>query len=125
MRLNPDCVRDVLLKIELLAGFRDGILCDTDSYELASEMPDYSRDIILYTLKALLDDGMLDAEDRDMIASHDFIVKDITPKGRDFLDAIRPKSAWAKIKERLGALASISMDILTKIATTYISSKLG
>ncbi|HBU13332.1 MAG TPA: hypothetical protein DEB31_11640 [Clostridiales bacterium] len=125
MQLNPDCVRDVLLNIDFVSGFKDGMLCDTDSYEIAAALPDYSRDAILYALKALSDGDMIDAKEMDMIADHDFIVKDITPKGRDFLSAIRPKSTWDKIKEKLSALMPVGMDVLVQVVSVFISSKLG
>ena len=112
MKLNPDCVRDILLFVEnsdsLQIHFND--LCDgLTAYE--------SKDI-QYTCLKLKEAGYLTVvtkryvnDDMDKVA----IIKDIKFDGHNFLDSIRDVSTWDKVKAA-SKKAGISLSSVLQIA---------
>lgn len=124
MRLNNDCVRDLLLYLE--EHSKNGLI---DLVEL--ELKEYNKDDIIYAGQKLAEDDHLVGKPfyaDDVIYS--FPVESITVKGYEFLEAIRPLTSWKKIKKQakqagtstLAALYKVAVDLA---ATVIIKKTLG
>ena len=103
MRLNPDCIRDILLTLDQLIvpneyGLTDEILPE----ELCShqQLSCYTQNEILYTVRHLFDEGMLK---KGKLYVHESIphIADITAKGYTFIDTAKSPTAWEKVKSHL------------------------
>ena len=127
MKLNPDCVRSVLLEIENL---------DFNQYATVSSLhvalPDYSEEDLEYTCLILGDGGFLNIETVDFPGQFLPSVKAVysmTYKGHEFLEKVRPTKIWAAIKgigEKLGVrtldgYAMIGSNIITEIIKNHLS----
>lgn len=118
MRLNHDCIRDILLYIE------DN---STDQYpyvdgdELISSLASkYDADTINYHVrqidKANLVDKVMYAEN----VPH--LICDLSWEGRHFLDNIRDIRVWNKLKAVSKGLVSVSLPILIEKAPDIVKS---
>jgi hypothetical protein len=76
LKLEPDCVRDVLLEIEA-AGLYDTITDET----LAVKLPKWSKDAITYTCQMLKSADYIDVEVKHYIRGPEIRVRGMTYKG--------------------------------------------
>ena len=138
MRLNYDCVRDVLLELEKLLSikynedsesFKFSMVNVNQLYDGLSDK-DYTIEDVLYAVKNL--------NEADFISAHmnyasgclvECIVTDITYEGNEFINKIRPNDIWIKLKNAFAKIGSFSIPIIsnvaTSLATSLISDKLG
>lgn len=126
MKLNPDCVRDVLLTVEEETDFNQ---MWTYTFEtIPKTLSPYSHQEIIYHIaqceKSSLIDGFKSYDDGDMI-----VVGDLTPDGHEFLANIRSETLWRDVKDVGKKVGSFSLSSLMQIAsgivTCIIKSQLG
>ena len=126
MKLNIDCVRDVLLELE---SFPMGS-CSIKSFE--NSINKYGRDDVAYTLMKLIEAKYINAEyQRSITGSIRFMnFYDMTFQGHEFLEKIRSDTIWnQKLKPAFSSFGSMSFDVISSVAsaviTSLISGKLG
>lgn len=132
MKLNPDCVRDILMEIEEKA---DGIHCfcfASSSGIVGSETPNnladkYSRDEVIYHMVQCNESGFFVQMKRTVIGTYK--ISCLSPKGHQFLNDIRSNTNWEKVKKGFISAGVFSIkslvEIAQNIAVNYITSKLG
>ncbi len=122
MKMNHDCIRDVLLILEsrlTVTVCEDGliILGDTSIEDLYNDLPAYSHEDIFYSLSVLDDAGYIVLR---LIKSMSGIVgcdvTQITYTGHEFLNQIRDSSRWSTIKKATSAVRDYSLDAIKSIA---------
>ncbi|NFL75523.1 DUF2513 domain-containing protein [Clostridium sporogenes] len=115
MRLNPDCIRDILLTVEESTGF-NSTMYYPDDYELLSK---YSNNEVLYHIKQ--------CELSELITEVSWFIDsacaihDLSPEGHKFLADIRSDTTWNKTKEISKKVGSSSISALKEIATAVIT----
>lgn len=127
MRLNPDCIRDILFYVEENAGYSEMIPFYTNLERFNIKLKnDYPADVILYHLELCEEYGYLTIYSHTMGAIN---VKRLSVSGHEFLENIRQDTNWNKTKEVAKSAGSTSIEILSNIAsnliTALISKKLG
>lgn len=118
MKLNPDCIRDLLLRVEETTDFTTS---DTPS-DFRPLLDNYSGNEILYHLKQCKQSGLIEIK---FTAGYSFIIRDLTPAGHNFLANIRQNDNWSKIKNHAKKVGSFSLDVLKSIAVEVITKKLN
>lgn len=105
MKLNPDCVRDVLLALEsILEVNDDGILDQNITFfhlRQCKMLESYSDAEILYTIEKLCQGGFINPVTDDSEDGFSFTfygTHGITYQGHEFLGTIRPQKIWDEIK---------------------------
>ena len=124
MKLNPDCVRDVLLMVESEQSMNaNGIVGQISSDQLLKSAlaEQYSSDDIVYSCKQLIDNGMLAGKEARMIRNVSYVINDISPAGHEFLENIRSNTTWKKTKEKASKVGSFALTALSGIASRIIS----
>lgn len=118
MMLNHDCVRDILLYLESIPY--DPMLINSKDIEL----PKYSYEEILYSLKKLKEAGFINMTKVNFEQST--FIESITWSGHDFLDNIRDNKTWRETISKISkTVGSASIDIISRVAVSIINSKLG
>ena len=119
MKLNIDCVRDILLLVEQ-KEFRVRFSLD----ELCRQL-NYSKNDIEYCCIKLSESNMLEVlmippirEDYQPIVCS---VGELTSKGHDFLENIRPQTRLEIIKTHAKSLSNYSLNILNIIGQNIMS----
>lgn len=115
MKLNPDCVRDVLMALE---GITDGRTSYTfGSFEAFKEnfsLAAYTADEVEYHLRQCDLNGFLVGA--RFGASGEFTVIDLSPRAHEFLANIRSETIYKATKERLGKVGVFSLKALVDVA---------
>lgn len=119
MRLNYDCVRDVLLTLESELQFNENLeYPDINLNQLCDLMDNYSKQQIAYTSLKLIEADYICANPLSADCSiYDILYSSITFAGHQYLDSIRDTSVWNKIKK---SSKGFTFDLIKKLAEKYI-----
>lgn len=133
MKLNLNCIRDIMLCIEDNTGLRQSCyFIDTGLNEAMEFVGDtkqpmgyqlellekYSNDELIYHLQYCIKADLLTVS--DLSDSYMILIDDLTPKGHDFLAHIRPETVWEKIKGIAEPIGALTVTHLTEIATNVV-----
>lgn len=116
MRLNPDCIRDILLFIESTTNSK---IRSVGFVSILENLSQYDEDTIHYHLYQIENSKLiLDVVHADNKPS---IISDLSPKGHEFLENIRSDSNWNKTKEIASNIGSFSINNLSQIAIGVVT----
>lgn len=122
MKLNPDCVRDILIEVENVST--PTLVCTIDKDSLSDTLGKYSWLEIVYHINqcemADLIYGVLVFES-DGYAD----ISDLTPYGHEFLANIRKDTNWNKTKTIAEKIGSFSLSALKDIASNVIATAIS
>lgn len=139
MKLDKDCIREVLLYIE------EHCIFETDKFgekrihivgfhELteANELSKFYEDDIRYTIVKLLEGDYIKGSLIPKNSGLNFQIVQITQltlRGHDLLDNIRPEPVWNKTKGILHKVGDFSLSIMSQVAgetmAAYTKSMMG
>lgn len=125
MRLNPDCIRDILLSVEENTD-TENFLSYPDELDKCPLLKKYSDGEIRYHMLQCYKSGLIEMKE-DII--DDICIFDLQPCGHQMLADIRSDNAWNKTKEIAKGIGTYSLDALKQIAsgvtTALIQTALG
>lgn len=118
MKLNPDCIRDILFTVEENTSFCAPMeYTDVTEY---SRLRPYSNDEVCYHITQCKLSGHI--TEVNWFIGGTCLIQDLSPNGHELLANIRSDKNWAKTKEVANKVGSFSLDTLSKIAASVISS---
>ena len=136
MKLNPDCIRDIMLVLEEKLS-----VCDSPKgyYFQSSSVPGiiscvhekgYSKEEVAYTVLQLAESGYIVTSSRDLcnITHHTFnpgSILYITPKGHEFIAKIRDTERWRKVKSGVSIIRDYSLSAIASIAEGITSAAIS
>lgn len=139
MKLDKDCIRLVLLYVEghcvyKTNKFGDKTMHNVNLYELthAEEFSGISENDIRYTIIKLLEGGYIKGTliPKNSGLNFDIVnISQLTLRGHDLLDNIRPEQVWSKTKNILQKVGDFSLGIMSQVAgetmAAYTKSMMG
>lgn len=123
MKLDLDCIRDILITMEKLPF--DGALRIDELYTALSE---YEPEVIHYTALKLIEADLIEGVcfDRDdWNISHVHSVLDITFAGHQYLAKIRDDKRWGIVKRGLSSIRDYSLSAIGAIAEGATSAAIS
>lgn len=119
MKLNPDCVRDILLMVE---EHSDYLTAASFTYgaEQFKKLNRYPLNTILYHITQC-ERSHLIYKAHIYGTGERFDIEDLTPEGHKFIENIRKDNIWSKIKSISGKIGSCTLDGVMQIATNVIT----
>ena len=117
MKLNQNCVRDILLYVEDHASY------DTRISPNSIDLP-YSSDEIVYCAEKLMEAGYLNGTTRNYVSSSvpQIMISSLTWEGHKFLDNTRDDGVWKETKNVVGKFSSVSLSLIGQVASQIITS---
>lgn len=138
MRLDLDCIRDVLLCIEENTGLRktcffidDGLtdaaqfvgsIIDTPPYQKPL-LDKYGNDTLIYHVHYCLDSAL--AIRGPEMNSYQIRVADLSPTGHEFLAKIRDPERWPRLKNGISAVRDYSLSAISAVAEGATSAAIS
>lgn len=116
MKLNPDCIRDILLAVEELSDY-DRSVSDSELSK-SKFLISYFENEILYHVRQLTWSKMLQQAD---FYGEGFDILDLSPQGHEFLNNIRSDDNWNKTKDFSGKIGSFAISTLQSVASSIMS----
>lgn len=131
LKLNYDCIRDVLLVLEEnltieVEETEDGAFysynyLDTDDVLNINSLSKYSKYDIIYSVVKLSEACYINTSDISGDDLTEFIISDITYSGHEFLQSIKSETVWNDVKNVSKKVGSMSFPIISSIAGNVIS----
>ncbi len=118
MKLNPDCIRDILFLVEETCDYDNYLDCPEEIPELLTEK--YTLNQFYYHVKQCELSGLIRGVHWNITGSCS--IRDLTPYGHQLLADIRSETNWNKTKEIAQKVGSTSLDAISKIASDVIAS---
>lgn len=116
MKLNHECIRDLLLYIKENLTYNDELEINKIS------LNNYSLEELLYTTEKLVEADYLTCYTIEIDDEYSILlVQSITYKGHHFLDTVRDNKVWSKTKNILSFLKSVSIEITSETASKVIN----
>ena len=103
MRLNPDCIRDVLIAVEENTDTQN-VFSFSSAMQFKPPLDKYDYNTILYHIRQCNLAGLL-INLREYDCGDSGIIVDLSPSGHEFLANTRTGNVWNKLKEK--GIASI------------------
>lgn len=116
MKLNPDCIRDILLYVEESTDLAN--MLSVDSGEVPDQLVDYTSAEIMYHIKQAELSGLIYVASWYMDGS--CLIRYLLPSGHQFLANIREDTTWNKTKEIAQKVGSNSLDAIKQIASSVV-----
>jgi len=116
LKLNHDCVRDTLLYLEENLKLDDSLNC----FQIS--IPKYNSEDIVYTIQKLSDGNLINVIDCSTLGGYSCIITSLTFKGHEYLDNIRDSKVWKQTKSIISKIASVSLDVTSKVAAQVVSN---
>lgn len=121
MKLNLDCIREILITIEEYPNEMD---LDVDSFLILMQKNNfnYAEKEVIYCCKRLYEANYInlifdDYSDKEIIMS----IGDLTFFGHEFLQKIKNDNNWSKTKRIATKIGSFSIDVISQIAVNVIT----
>lgn len=120
MKLDPDCIRDVLLCLEKYLEsdeYNQPGKLTLSKFSRLPEVSKYSEDEILYTSEKLHEGGFINlykliSDNKVYFASYN----SITYEGHQLIDSIRPETAFQKTKKTLSKVGEFALATFERVA---------
>lgn len=119
MKLNPDCVRDILMECEEKCTITKGIKFPCNQIFIRDGRC-YSSEETSYHLRQCELNGYFFRASKDL--DRNFYVSDLSPKAHEFLANIRSNDNWEKTKKIASGIGSVSLSTLSSVASNVISA---
>lgn len=116
LKLNHDCVRDLLLTIEELDSRTQWVPIEEIADRSNLSRKGYTLDELSYTAVCLTDRDYIKAE----ITFEGGTINRLTMDGHNFLDNIRDPFVWKETKKAASKLTSVSIGMLSEISIGFI-----
>lgn len=124
MRLNADCVRDLMIACENIPYNQSE---DMSFFLKQKSMEKYQREDIYYSMEKLSEAGFVEfTRFKAWGVPFDGLFTNITWEGHKFIDTIRSDTVWNKTKEKVSSsVGSASLQVLSSVASSIALKLLG
>lgn len=119
MRLNPDCIRDILIATEEMTDGKKIITINCNH-----SFKEYSAETLRYHFLQCLRYGYF-VDGKFLGNTNLFQFTDISPKAHEFLANIRDNTIWNKVKKKACEAGVNSIDALVQIALEIVKYKVS
>lgn len=127
MKLDPDCLRDILLSIEKHSTINDYV--NINDFANDGLLEKYDDNKLAYHVRYAEEADLFTKVDHYMGDTNSYDIQDLSPTGHSFLSNIRKEDNWNKTKSTAQKIGSFSLDALKSIAegvtTAAINKHLG
>ncbi|MGN1341511.1 MAG: DUF2513 domain-containing protein [Oscillospiraceae bacterium] len=121
MKLDPDCVRDILFTVEETTTLETPCFINQD-YQQVERLQKYDFSVIAYHVnQCALYDYFTQVEFDGQWNSK---IYDLTPKGHEFIAHIRDNTMWNKTKRKAAEIGVASLQMLAQIAAAIAQAQI-
>ena len=123
MKLNPDCIRDIMFYLEEHLSISSELEIEEVSVYTLEKALSYPIQELANTLFALDDAGFIEINYDFGSNRIDILnVSRITYGGYQFIESVRPEPVWNKVKSVGRHVGSFSMNTITQVATSVLTT---
>lgn len=120
LKLNNDCIRDLLLTVEEETGYNKMMIYNNPDYESNNFklLSKYSYEEMIYHINQCEKSDLIEVG----ISPEEYTtISDLTPKGHKYISDIRSDNVWGKTKSIANKIGAKSLDAMIQISSNVIS----
>lgn len=126
VKLDMDCVRDVLLALENLTDIdEDHLHARITTSDVAKAVTNFKEKEVYNAIYTLYQADYIEADKIDFCGGSDFCIEAITWSGYELLNNLRSEQVWSAVKEKIKPLGSVSISVVSALATQVAKNLLG
>ena len=118
MKLNPDCIRDILLYVEDSTDYH--VSCCISPQELLPPLNAYPANVVMYHVEQCIMSNYFSKATSDL--NNNITIKGLSPVGHQFIDNVRSENIWNDVKAVSTKVGVKSLDALMKIASSVVTA---
>ncbi len=122
MKLNPECIRDVLIEIESNTGYQTFWTFDESTVQ-SGNLSRYTYEELAYHISQCNKAGLIDGY-RVYDSGESGLVADLSPYGHEFLANIRTETVWNKLKTTGATSLPILFNLAKDFALAYFQERI-
>lgn len=118
LKLNTDCIRDVLLYLEKNLKIENRNFVSITLSALQENLSKYSAEDVFYTIYNLSEARFVDCK-WGVITSENYRhcdISNITYRGHQFLESVRPETIWEKTKTVASKVGVHTLEFIESVA---------
>lgn len=119
MKLNSDCIRDILLAVEEKCDYSHVMEYDRDN-NVNTRLKKYTHDELIYHIKQC-EYASLTLNTKYYDGGKHIIIHDLSPNGHQFLANVREDTIWNGTKVVAKKVGSTSLNALIQISSNIIT----
>ncbi len=116
MRLNPDCIRDILLYVE---ENTDDEISSVSVDSLQENLTQYDKNTLFYHIRRMDSANLFD--DVAYWDNEPQLISNLSWTGHEFIENVRNSNNWETTKSIAKKVGSTSFNVLSTIATNVVS----
>ena len=120
MRLNPDCIRAILLTVEEQPGYPSFLEISESEIIAHPRFAPYLFEDIFYHVNQCAQSGLF-IDYQEMEAGSVFQIFDLSPYGHEFLANIRDDKIWNGVKDVALKVGSPALSAIIQIASNVVT----
>jgi hypothetical protein len=124
MKLNPDCVHDILLSVEEICTSDRGMNYNGGSNDNPKLLNKYSCEEIIYHVQLCEKYGLILNVNYRKDDSVHILIKDLSPQGHTFIANVRKDDVWNETKSIAEKVGSLSLPTLAQISDNIITKRI-
>lgn len=120
MKLNPDCIRAILLTVEENSTISRGILIDSYNFTKYENLKDFDYEEISYHIRQCDLEGLFTK--LSTYHRQHYCIADLSPKGHEFIQNVRDDTIWNSVKNKAKNIGTLSLPILVTMAKNFLTN---
>ena len=122
MKRDMDLMRNMLLRIEERSDVPPKMLHVDDFEDLHADMF-----VLSLHVELMNDAGLIEVFDSNVEPDgfKDFTISRLTLSGYEYLDAIRNRKVWMRVKKKIEFFGGATLDIIKQLAVKELAKELG
>ena len=121
MRLDLDCIRDILFTAEEVTTI-DKPCFINQNYQQYSRLKKYDFSVLAYHVHQCALSDFFTKANFDM--QWNCIIVDLSPKGHEYIANIRSDNIWNKTKSVISKIGGVALSMVPEIVSPIISSQI-
>lgn len=119
MRLNNECIRDILFTVEDNTGYHKYLSYPIEK-NLCIKLKKYDENEIMYHFLQCAKSHLIECKEIDL--SGNLLIEDLTPRGHEYINCIRKDTNWNKVKSISKKVGAESLNVMEQIAIGVVSN---
>lgn len=115
MKLNPDCLRDLLLLVEDETDLANSVIISPSDFP--QTLSSYESDEVMYHIKQAQLSNLIEVK---WFVDGSCLIKYLTPNGHQFVSNIENDGIWSKVKDTSKKIGINSVSTLVQIASNVV-----
>lgn len=122
MKLDLDCIRDILFAVEETTTLSQACFINRNYKKEIQRLSKYDEDKLKYHVRQCAMNGYFTNAECDF--QYNYIITDLSPKGHEYIAAIRSDNIWKKAKDIISKIGGVALSAVPDVVKPILESQI-